>query len=70
MSWLEKTITWLERTDVYVGTSTDGTVRLLGWHAGEICLRSKQESPRREGSGQPQESYRCMSVNWGEGLDK
>ena len=44
--------------------------RSPGRHADEMCLRSKQESPRREGSGQPQESYRRMSVNWGEGLDK
>jgi len=52
-----ETITWLERTDARVGISTDGTIRLLGRHADEICLRSKQESPRREGFGSPQESY-------------
>ena len=49
---------WLKRTDARIGISTDGTVRLLGRHAGEICLRSKQESLRREGSGPPQESCR------------
>ena len=46
MSWLEKTTTWLERTDARVGISTDGTVR-SGRHAGEMCLRSKQELLRR-----------------------
>ena len=48
-----ETTTWLERTDARVGILIDRTVRLLGRYAGEICLRSKQESLRREGSGLP-----------------
>ena len=48
---------WLERIDAHIGTSTDGTVCSAGWHAGEICLRSKQESPKCKGSGPPQELY-------------
>ena len=41
-----ETATWLKRINVRVGISTDGTVR-LGRHAGEMCLRSKQELLRR-----------------------
>lgn len=46
-----ETTTWLERTDARVGIPRDGTVRpgVRGQYAGEVCLRSKQESPRREG---------------------
>ena len=65
-----ETTTWLKRTDARVSILIGGTVRLLRRHASKIYLRSKQESPRRKGSGPPQESYRRMSVNWGEGLDK
>ena len=39
----KETTTWLKRTDVYISTSTDGTVHSVGRYAGKIYLRSKQE---------------------------
>jgi len=68
---------WFKRTDARVSTSTDGTVRLAGQHAGETCLRSKQELLRRERlwSALTVEGVnvrRCDKAtgNWGRGLDK